>query len=295
MILHDINIKLKVKLMPRISVLTPLYNTQSNHLREMIASVLNQTFKDFEFLLLNDSPDNKELENIVKSYKDDRIKYYANDKNIGISASRNKLIDLAKGEYLAVCDHDDISMPDRFAKQAAILDANPNIGVVSALCEVFGGGKHIFQQHPSSDLDIKIHLTKGCYMAHPASMIRKSVLSEYGIKYNSKYSPAEDYKMWADLMDITNFHNIQEILLKYRSFDTNTSVIQNKKMTDASRAIQLEIRDKHPAYYQEITSATLSKTTKTYYRLFGIVPLFKITTDKIYLFNIIPLFTIRRK
>ena len=70
--------------MPRVSVLTPIYNTNPLHLREMIESILNQTFTDFEFLILNDSPENKEIEKIVKSYKDKRIKYFKNDKNMDI-------------------------------------------------------------------------------------------------------------------------------------------------------------------------------------------------------------------
>ena len=284
--------------MPKVSVLTPLYNTNKVHLQEMIASVLEQSFQDFEFILLNDSPENKEIEQIVKSYKDKRIRYYCNERNLGISVSRNKLIDLAKGEYLAICDHDDISVPDRFEAQVAYLDKNPAVGVVSGLCEVFGGGTHVFQQHPEFDLDIKIHLTKGCYLAHPASMIRKSVLLSNDICYNERYSPAEDYKLWEDLIDVTNFYNLQKVLLKYRSFDANTSVLQNRIMIEASRKIQLEIRDKHPSYYDEISrEIPLSEKTseKVYYKLFGIVPLIKITKNKVYLFNIVPLLTIRRK
>lgn len=284
--------------MPKVSVLTPLYNTNKVHLQEMIVSVLGQSFGDFEFILLNDSPENKEIEQIVKSYKDKRIRYYCNEKNFGISASRNKLIELATGEYLAVCDHDDVSMPCRFEEQVSYLDHNPEVGVVSGLCEVFGGGAHVFQQHPEFDLDIKIHLTKGCYLAHPASMIRKSVLVSNNISYNEKYSPAEDYKLWEDLMDITNFYNIQKVLLKYRSFEANTSVLQNRIMIEASRKIQLEIRDKHPSYYDEISrEIPLSGKTseKVYYKLFGIVPLIKITQNKVYLFNVVPLLTIRRK
>ncbi|MBR6752240.1 MAG: glycosyltransferase, partial [Alphaproteobacteria bacterium] len=79
---------------PRVSVLTPIYNTNPAHLREMIESILNQTFTDFEFLILNDSPDNAEIEKIVLDYakKDARIKYAKNEKNMGITPSRNKLL-----------------------------------------------------------------------------------------------------------------------------------------------------------------------------------------------------------
>lgn len=291
--------------MPKISVLTPLYNTNPLHLKEMINSVLTQTYQDFEFLLLNDSPDNQELEQIVMSFNDKRIKYLENKKNIGISASRNKLIDLARGEYLAICDHDDISLPTRFEKQVEFLDRHKEVGVVSALCEVFGNGKHVFQKHPEYDWEIKKLLADDCYVAHPAAMVRKSVLTENNITYNEFYSPAEDYKLWADLMGITHFHNIQENLLKYRTFDKNTSVLQQDKMNNAAQNIRSEIRNKYPAYFLEklsnrIIPCTTSKINKKQYiKLFNIIPLIKIKTkqniSKVYLFNFIPLFKIITK
>ena len=83
----------------------PVYKTNEAHLREAIESILNQTFTDFEFLILDDCPDD-DREAIVKSYKDKRIKYSKNDKNLGITPSRNKLIEMSQGEYLAVFDHD---------------------------------------------------------------------------------------------------------------------------------------------------------------------------------------------
>jgi glycosyltransferase involved in cell wall biosynthesis len=106
---------------PKISVLTPLYNTKPIQLRAMIESILGQTYEDFEFLILNDSPENTEIEKIVKSYNDSRIKFFVNEYNMGITKSRNKLINMATGEYLAVVDHDDISMPKRFELEAEFL------------------------------------------------------------------------------------------------------------------------------------------------------------------------------
>jgi glycosyltransferase involved in cell wall biosynthesis len=190
---------------PKVSVLTPIYNTNPEHLREMIESILNQTFTDFEFLILNDSPENTELDEIVKSYKDDRIIYSKNDKNIGISASRNKLLKMARGEYVAIFDHDDISLPTRLEQEVAFLDANPDIGVVSGWLQYFGSEDKILR-NPEYDLDIKIFLTQDCCVAHTAAMIRKSVLVENDIEYEAFYTPAEDYRLWARLMEITHLY-----------------------------------------------------------------------------------------
>ena len=122
---------------PRVSVLTPVYNTNIEHLHQCIDSILNQTFTDFEFIILNDSPENTELESEILSYSDKRIKYYKNDKNIGISESRNRLLQLARGEYIAIFDHDDISIPDRLACQVEFLDTHPNIGVIGGWLQNF--------------------------------------------------------------------------------------------------------------------------------------------------------------
>ena len=100
--------------MLKVSVLMPVYKTPEKYLREAIESILAQTFTDFEFLILDDCPTDKTCEAIINSYSDSRIKYQKNPENLGISGTRNKLLSMAKGEYIAVMDHDDISMPDRF-------------------------------------------------------------------------------------------------------------------------------------------------------------------------------------
>ena len=278
--------------MPRVSVLTPIYNTNPLHLREMIESILNQTFTDFEFLILNDSPENKEIEKIVKSYKDKRIKYFKNEQNMGISASRNKLMDMACGEYIAVFDHDDISVPSRLEQQVDFLDKNPHVGVVSGWLKFFGS-KTTILKNPENDNDIKIFMTDDCVIAHTAAMIRKSVLDENNIRYDEYYSPSEDYKLWAQLMPLTHFYNIPDVLVLYRYLNTNTTNKQHIEMVRTSNAIRLELRNKYSAYYAEYRSRTIEHSGTTFrFRLFGLVPIFKIKNSWVFLFEFIPLFKI---
>ena len=115
---------------PKVSVLMPVYNTKEAYLRTAIESILKQTFTDFEFLIMNDNSTDKNVEKVILSYKDPRISYSKNNKNLGISGARNKLVDMAHGEYLAIMDHDDESLPERFQKQVDFLDAHPDVGVV---------------------------------------------------------------------------------------------------------------------------------------------------------------------
>ena len=276
---------------PKISVLTPIYNTDPKHLREMVESILAQTFTDFEFLILNDSPDNQEIESIVLEYAthDDRIKYFKNDKNIGITLSRNKLLKMATGEYVAIFDHDDISVPTRLSKQIEYLDSHPDVGVVSGWLEYFGNKNDILKT-PEHDTDIKIKLCENCCVAHTASMIRKSLLVDNDIYYEGFYSPSEDYRLWTRLADVTHFYNIQEVLVKYRTSVEQTSVRQQSLMNVAHRMIYLDFRDKHPGLYDAFKKD--NHHTNFRLNLFAI-PLLKIKHNKIYLFSFLPIIKIK--
>jgi len=275
--------------MPKISVLMPIYNTPKGYLKETIESILNQTFTDFEFLILNDSPDNTELDEIVASYKDKRIKYSKNEKNLGITPSRNKLINMARGEYLAVMDHDDISLPERFEKEVAYLDNNPDVGVVSCNIEEFPKKELI--KNPCEDADIKLALMRRCVVVHPATMIRKSVLDDNKIRYEERFSPAEDYALWCRLIPYTQFHNLREVLFRYRVYPGNTSSRQKNKMDAATLAIHSFVAEENPILYQEFL---LKATHTTRVHLFGFIPLLKILRigykTKVYLFGRILLF-----
>ena len=278
--------------MPRVSVLMPIYKTNETHLREAIESILTQTFRDYEFLILDDCPDD-DREEIVKSYKDERIKYSKNDENLGITQSRNKLIDMSQGEYLAIFDHDDVSLPMRLQKEVEYLDENQDVGVVSCWVDCFPHGQGI--HYPSDDIRIKELLMDACALIHSASMIRKSVLEKNNLRYEEEFTPCEDYRLWLRLMEWTQFYNIQEVLFKYRLHDTNTSKIQRKQNQNITKILHIWARSKHPFLYRQYIE---DRTHQLKVELLGI-PFFKIIANqekiKIYLFGIIRIITIRRK
>lgn len=275
---------------PRVSVLTPIYNTNPAHLREMIESILNQTFTDFEFLILNDSPDNTEIEKIVLDYakKDARIKYAKNEKNMGITPSRNKLLKMARGEYLAIFDHDDISVPDRLEQEVAYLDAHPHIGVVSGWAHYFGDDYDDICKTPEMDSEIRVYLTENCFVIHSAAMIRKSVLTDNNIEYEEFYTPAEDYRLWTRLMDVTHFYNFQEPLIHYRWFENNTSKRMNDAREEAAANIRMAVSCKYPEY-RKWAEKLMVPGTVFRLRLFGFIPLLKIKNNWIVLFECIPI------
>lgn len=267
--------------MPKVSVLTPIYNTNHDYLKEMIESILNQTFTDFEFIILNDSPQNQELKNIVISYQDPRIIYLENKTNLGISGSRNRLLKEAKGEYIAIFDHDDVSMPERLQKEVDVLDNNPNIGVVSSNSVEYYSKK--ITNYPIKNNAIKSSLiNRGCVVCHPASMIRRSVLLDNNIYWEDEYSPCEDSMLWAKLIGKTMFYNIKEPLLRYRDHLSNTSHIKHEEMSDKGALIKNFMHKEYPNYANQNTT----------YFLFGFIPFLRIkkygNKIKFLLFGFIP-------
>ena len=275
----------------KVSVLTPIYKTDERFLREAIESVLRQTFADFEFLLLDDCPEDSR-EAVVRSYDDKRIVYLKNDRNLGITSSRNKLIDLAKGEYLAVFDHDDICRPERFAKEVAYLDAHPECGVVGGWTKPTNGTPNVY---PESDHAIKLAMMEGASVWQPASMIRRSALDAAKARYEADYSPVEDYMLWMRLLPHTVFHNLQEVVLDYRWHANNTSVVRKRELDAQAARVKAWAKVHEPELYAEYE---LRRETMRRVRLFGI-PVLKITTvgreTEIRLFDRIPFLRISRR
>ncbi len=265
----------------------PVYKTEERYLRAAIDSVLSQNYTDFEFLVLDDCPDDSR-EQIVRSYVDNRIRYIKNERNLGIARSRNKLVELAQGEYLAVVDHDDVSLPERFNLQVAYLEAHPECGVVG--CKTKGIINHRISRFPTNDHEIKLALMSGCAMLHPSTMIRKSVLLDNNLCYEEEFSPAEDYALWCRLIPLTKFHNLNDdVLFLYRNHKNNTTHRRSRMMKDATFAIWSFVRTRNHALYKEFM---LKARRVTKINFLGIPLFVKVAQGrryKIYLFGLIPL------
>ncbi len=209
---------------PVISVVMPVYNGEK-YLREAIDSILNQTFTDFELLIINDGSSDS-TEKIIQSYHDDRIVYIKNEQNLGLIKTLNKGLDLAKGEFIARMDQDDISSHERFTKQIALFEKNPEIGVCGTWFTLFRENhEDRIIKHPEHNDSIKIGLLTSCFIGHPTVMMRKKAIENY--RYDVNYQAAEDFELWTRLIRITKFYNIQESLLKYRFHSSNISVLEN--------------------------------------------------------------------
>lgn len=222
--------------MPKVSVLMPVYNTEEEYLREAIESILNQTYTDFEFIIINDGSTNN-AKDVILSYDDARIKYYEQE-NRGLINTLNRGISLCSGEYIARMDSDDISLPERFGKQVEVLDKNPDIGLVGGFIKFFPDDYILEYVEYPKYLDFLNNNSLG----HPVVMFRKSVFEKYDLKYEN-YLHAEDYELWTRLVKYTKIYNIQELLLNYRVHDTSISVKHCELQKETANRIKQNMLD----------------------------------------------------
>jgi len=215
----------------------PIFNTRRKVLREAIESILSQTFTDFEFLILNDSPENYRLDRVIASYSDHRITYLRNEEHLGLERSTNRLLALARGEYVAIFDHDDVSLPQRLLREVEYLDAHPRVGVVSAQFEVFGR-ENWTSDNPVESEDIKAALEHESRISHTAAMFRKQVLTDFHINYEPAFFPAASYRILTRVALVAEVYNLPEVLLRYRMDGNNTSLKFAAQRVDARERVR---------------------------------------------------------
>ncbi len=203
-------------LKPKVSILMSVYNG-ARHLREAIDSVLNQTYKDFEFIIIDDKSEDETSE-IIKSYQDDRIIFIQNDFNIGLTKSLNKALALAKGQYIARIDHDDIYFNNKLQRQIEFFDNNPDCKILfTDVLKIDEDGDILPSYNrvkTSEDIFYLMHFINP--VIHPAVIIEKTVLTNIG-GYNEEYKFAQDYELWSRLIYKYKFYKLNEPLLKYRT------------------------------------------------------------------------------
>ena len=203
--------------MPKVSVIMPVYNTKEEYLREAIESILNQTFSDFEFIILNDSPYNLPLKEVISSYQDSRIRYFESEQTQGVARSYNRLLELAEGDFIAMMNHDDISKPGRLEKQVAYLKNNPEVGLVGTAYKKFGEINRLKTiKNPKEDAEIRALLLFKSSIHHPTTMYRRSLIKEHQIRYKEEYVSLNDREFYYDIGQYAKLANISEVLYRYR-------------------------------------------------------------------------------
>lgn len=194
-----------------VSLILVTYNS-SAFLAETIDSILSQTFEDFELIIIDDHSTDNTLE-ILKSYNDPRLFYFSGKHNR--IENLNKAVALANGKYIARIDHDDIMLPDRLKKQYDFMEYHSEIIVCGSWMYTFGNEERLIPcLGPHKEISSAMIL--GNPMANPTTFMRKKILDKNKILYGNGFSFAEDYRMWAELILLGRFANLEEVLVKYR-------------------------------------------------------------------------------
>ncbi len=209
-----------------ISVVMPVFNGEK-FLKIAIESILNQTYTDFELIIINDGSTDKSAE-IIKSYTDNRIRFLENEGNRGIFYTRNRLFEEVKGKYIAILDCDDYAEPKRLEKQVNFLDKNNEFGLVGSWITLIDGENKIkgawnLEYRPER---ISSKLLFSNQFAQSSVMMRKEFSD---LKYREEYPPVEDYDLWVRISYKTRVTNLAETLVKYRIHDQNISQTQAEK------------------------------------------------------------------
>lgn len=206
-----------------ISVLMPAYNAE-NFIAASISSILTQSYQNFELIVINDASTD-ETERIIRTFKDSRIVYRKNRKRIGLAANRNKALRLAKGEYIAILDADDVADIHRLQTQITFLQEHTSVVVCGSNAEVIDKfGKTIeLWKFPSNDMTLRYRFYIQFPLVHSSIMVRHSVLKKANIKYDGTFAPAEDYNFCFQLLELGDAHVIDQNLVKYRVHLNNIS------------------------------------------------------------------------
>lgn len=238
---------------PKITVLMPVYNAEK-FLREAIDSILNQTFKDFEFLIINDaSTDNSKK--IILSYEDPRIIYAENKKNLGVTKTLNRGLKLTKAKYIARMDADDISLPERFEKQVEFMDKNQNLGLLGSswiLIDEAGKKKQFCKAYKGRQA---VH-----FMCHGSVMMRKKVLEKVGY-YRKIFKYAQDYDLWLRFSENYEMTNLEEPLYKLRAHRNSVSSTKNEEQ-DLYAALALKMAEERQGNQKDSLTANEKEALK---------------------------------
>lgn len=230
--------------MPLVSVVMPVYNPNLEYLQESINSILNQTFDDFEFIIIDDNSD-EEINLFLKSIDDHRVKIKRNINNLGVTKSLNIGFGMAKGKYIARMDCDDISFPDRLQKQFDFMNENPDVIVCGCGIKKFCRYDELDSKCETyvpqiNDMELfRIRLLFcNCGPPHPTAFFNRELLIKYAINYNEDYYNSQDYAMWVSCSKVARMHIINDVMLAYRVHPNQISTAGYKRQLHYARKVR---------------------------------------------------------
>jgi glycosyltransferase involved in cell wall biosynthesis len=288
--------------MPLVTVLLPCYNAEL-YIEEAVRSIMNQTYSNLEILIIDDCSTDSSHEIVSRlAIEDERIRIIKNEKNLKLIKTLNKGLDLARGDYIARMDADDVSLPERIEKQINYMLSNPEVDLCGTNYTMINAEGNIIgtSNYPLTNLDIKLNLLFYNPFAHPTVLFKRDFVNKIG-KYKENFINAEDYELWLRVALNGVMSNIQDKLLLYRWHGNNISLIGGKKQnlesvslaimenTGILRMISLDFLDFHSKFvcmggwkqgtvdelkrWNEWESTLLTKHIDNYYKVRGLIKL----------------------
>lgn len=220
--------------LPKVTVLMSVFNDEK-YLMKSIDSILKQTYKDFEFLIVNDGSTDRTTE-ILKKYRDPRIRIIDNGKNIGLTKSLNKGLEASRGRYIARQDADDISDPYRIEKQVNALEENRLLGLVSSFFKIIDEKGRTLRtvKVPTEEEDILKSILNYNPFCHGSAMFRKEPIERFG-GYREFFKYAQDYDLWLRISERYEVRNMGEVLYEWRK--SKESISDRKRIEQCQYAM----------------------------------------------------------
>ena len=251
---------------PLVSVVMSVRNGE-RFLREAVESILDQTFREFEFIIIDDGSTDCSG-SMLDSYQrnDSRVRVF-HQENRGLVMSLNRGVELARGTYIARMDADDVSLPHRIAVQVAALETNHDLAAVGGAAELIDSVGNSLGMHPypAEDEEIRSILFQGgCPLLHPAVVFRREAIMCVG-RYRKAVVHAEDYDLFLRLAEKYQFANVKEVVLQYRRHSGQVSIRKFKQQALSSLAARFSARARHHGTHdpletdQVVTATTLSR------------------------------------
>jgi Glycosyl transferase family 2 len=250
---------------PVVSVVLVVCNVD-RFLAESIESILGQTFRDFEFVIVDFGSSDESLAIVSKySSKDSRIKLHQIP-HCGLAEARNASFSFAQGRYVAIMDADDVAVPERLARQVEFMEKHPEVSILGGAVEwIDATGRALATRgNPTGDHEIRSALVERCPLWQPSVLLRREAFVRVG-GYRPPFAPAEDYDLWLRMSELFQFANLKEVVLRYRIHPYQVSMRKQKQQTLGKLAAQRSAsmrRGGRPDPFdeiQEITPAVLAE------------------------------------
>ncbi|MCL4552170.1 MAG: glycosyltransferase [Candidatus Marsarchaeota archaeon] len=248
---------------PLVTVLMPVFNDAA-FLPAAVESILEQTFSDFDFLIVDDgSSDGSEA--FLQTVRDSRVRLVRNERNIGLTRSLRLGLELARGRYIARMDADDISFRERLARQVSFLYKHPYVGILGTACQLIDARGHSlgFGHRPATDVEIRWASLLENPFYHPTVMIRRSLLVDNNFNYDEAFRTTQDYELWTRMLTSTVSANLSEPLVKYRVRHGITSTHRRDQLRNHDIIACRTIAEQFPGF--EIRAEQVSRLRRLFF------------------------------